>query len=469
MTPATDPYRTLGLSRGATLDEIKRAYRQLAKENHPDAAGQAALPRFLAIQAAYEQLVGDGPSKAVPRPPARPSSADPARADATHRAYGGRTRRTRPPGSGSTSGAGRAGSSGQSRPPGSAGSTNGTGTAGEAGDGATGAPGSRSKGKATLGSTSYDGADATPFEPDWGGASWYGTTSGTYWTINPKEYADPRKHGPEYQARARRAAAGRAGTPPTPGDTAAGDAAPADEPAASTSIGEDRDPAPGPAPDPPPPPEHTTSSWWRATAGPAEATDPPPPTRAAPRPAASSRGEPAAAGSASAPGSAARSSAGSATGPATPDLGAAAADLGRALTDERTARGRWRVVQAIVGWLPLALGIGWLIGEVTGCSRFAASCDGTTSAVLQPIVAVALLGLLLLVPRLAALAAAGAVAIVVAAVPTALILSATGDAAEIEARATALGVTIVIAWLVGVGVAIARRLRTMPPRAGPVS
>src|SRR6478736_5079047 len=98
MTPAMDPYRTLGLSRGASLHEIKRAYRQLAKENHPDAAGQQALPRFLAIQAAYEQLVGDGPSKAVPRPPSRPSSADPARADATHRAYGGRTRRTRPPG-----------------------------------------------------------------------------------------------------------------------------------------------------------------------------------------------------------------------------------------------------------------------------------------------------------------------------------------------------------------------------------
>jgi len=467
MTPAMDPYRTLGLSRGASLDEIKRAYRQLAKENHPDAAGQAALPRFLAIQAAYEQLVGDGPSKALPRPPSRPSSADPTRSDATHRAYGGRTRRTRPPGSGSTSGAGRTGSSGQARPTGSTGSTNGTGSAGKAGDGATGAPGTRPKGKATLGSTSYDGVEPTQFEPDWGGASWYGTTSGTYWTINPKEYADPRKHGPEYQARARRAAAGRAGTPPTPGDTAASDATAADEPAASAPIGEDRDPASGAAPDPPPPPpEHTTSSWWRATAGPAEATEPPPP-RAAPRPAAGSRHEPAAAGSTAT--SAAGGAAGSATGPAVPDLGAAAADLGRALTDERTAHGRWRVVQAIVGWLPLALGIGWMIGEMTGCSRFAASCDGTTSAVLQPVVAVALLGLLLLVPRLAALAASGAVAIVVAAVPTALILSATGDAAEVQMRATALGVTIVVAWLVGVGVAIARRLRTMPPRAGPVS
>ena len=172
----------------------------------------------------------------------------------------------------------------------------------------------------------------------------------------------------------------------------------------------------------------------------------PPPPRAAPRPdrASPRRGH---------------AATGSAADTATPDLGAAAADLGRALTDERTARGRWRVVQAIVGWLPLALGIGWLIGEVTGCSRFAASCDGSTTGYLQPIVAVALLGLLLLIPRLAALAAAGAVAVVVAAVPTALILSATGEAADLEARATALGVTIVIAWLVG------RRDRRRPPHA----
>ena len=67
----------------------------------------------------------------------------------------------------------------------------------------------RRRGKATLGSTSLRRGDAGPFEPDWSGASWYGTTSGTYWTINPKEYADPRKHGPEYQARARRAAGAR--------------------------------------------------------------------------------------------------------------------------------------------------------------------------------------------------------------------------------------------------------------------
>ena len=51
--------------------------------------------------------------------------------------------------------------------------------------------------------SSYDGAERE--EPtDWGGASWYGVSMGTYWTVNPKEYADPRRHGPEYRARGRR-------------------------------------------------------------------------------------------------------------------------------------------------------------------------------------------------------------------------------------------------------------------------
>ena len=69
----------------------------------------------------------------------------------------------------------------------------------------------RRRRRATLGSTSYDGAEEV-FEPDWGGASLVrAERPGTYWTINPKEYADPRKHGPEYQARARRRRGGAAG------------------------------------------------------------------------------------------------------------------------------------------------------------------------------------------------------------------------------------------------------------------
>jgi hypothetical protein len=91
---------------------------------------------------------------------------------------------------------------------------------------ASGDPGAdrRPRRKATLSSTSYDEAAQEPRHPEWQGSSWYGTSSGTYWTINPREYADPRKHGPEYQARARRAGAG-AGSPEAeetvPGGTAA--------------------------------------------------------------------------------------------------------------------------------------------------------------------------------------------------------------------------------------------------------
>jgi hypothetical protein len=77
-----------------------------------------------------------------------------------------------------------------------------------AGAGGTGERVRRGRGtrKATLGSTSYDEAGESG-EPTWEGADWYGPVSGTYWTVNPKEYADPRKHGPEYTARW----AGRAG------------------------------------------------------------------------------------------------------------------------------------------------------------------------------------------------------------------------------------------------------------------
>ena len=78
MAADTDPYRTLGLSRGASLDEVKRAYRRLVKIDHPDAAGEAALPRFLAIQAAYDRIagpLGEGPTGTGRRPGTGPTRA----------------------------------------------------------------------------------------------------------------------------------------------------------------------------------------------------------------------------------------------------------------------------------------------------------------------------------------------------------------------------------------------------------
>lgn len=53
-----DPYKVLGVARDATLDEIKQAFRQLAKESHPDRnpGDAAAEERFKDVTAAYEIL-----------------------------------------------------------------------------------------------------------------------------------------------------------------------------------------------------------------------------------------------------------------------------------------------------------------------------------------------------------------------------------------------------------------------------
>ena len=49
-----DYYKTLGVSRNATEDEIKKAYRKLARTHHPDAGGDEA--KFKEINEAYEVL-----------------------------------------------------------------------------------------------------------------------------------------------------------------------------------------------------------------------------------------------------------------------------------------------------------------------------------------------------------------------------------------------------------------------------
>jgi len=53
-------YRTLGLSRGASITDIKKAYRSLALKYHPDVnSGQEAKRRFQQIAEAYEYLLAD--------------------------------------------------------------------------------------------------------------------------------------------------------------------------------------------------------------------------------------------------------------------------------------------------------------------------------------------------------------------------------------------------------------------------
>ena len=481
MTPATDPYRILGLDPGATPAEIKRAYRRLVKAYHPDSAGERALPRFLAIQAAYERLTGvqpGGPGQAgrdgsagrrgspPSPPPSRPWSAEAERARATREGFRQRSTRSGPrPGAPGAAG-GPAGGAGPDRAAGA-----GTGTGGRTGSAAGEGPrsagtgrgaGRRGRPKATIGSTSYDGAENEPFEPGWGGAGWYGAASGTYWTINPKEYADPRKHGPEYLARARRRrGGGEDDAAPEPGiaDAPRPDEAPAARAGARPDDGAGRSDG-AESPDP------------SSTVGPATTGG----SRRAPRVSG------AAAASGAQPGDIRRPTAPPAD--ASPPIASAGADAGARADHEGPAAAhlsagrfgalqpgrvmaswRGRLALAALAWFPLGLAIFGIHGEVTGCSTYLASCTDPIawSVWIPQLIA---FGLLVASPRLAWIAASGSLILLALTVPLAAILTTGSGGRPPSAGETGLlELVMAVGWLVGVGIALSGRIPLPPWRA----
>ena len=62
---AGDPYKELGVSKGASADEVKKAYRKLAKELHPDKnpGDKITEDKFKRVTAAFD-ILGDKDKRA---------------------------------------------------------------------------------------------------------------------------------------------------------------------------------------------------------------------------------------------------------------------------------------------------------------------------------------------------------------------------------------------------------------------
>ena len=68
MAEKRDYYEVLGISKSASADEIKRAYRKMAKKYHPDVNKEpGAEEKFKEVQEAYDVLSDDNKKAAYDR------------------------------------------------------------------------------------------------------------------------------------------------------------------------------------------------------------------------------------------------------------------------------------------------------------------------------------------------------------------------------------------------------------------
>jgi hypothetical protein len=81
----------------------------------------------------------------------------------------------------------------------------------------------------------------------------------------------------------------------------------------------------------------------------------------------------------------------------------------------------------------------------------------------------AVLAVLLLVPRLASVGLVGAIGTLIAAVPASFVLASMGGAAEPDGSRAALAVVLVIGWSAGIAVGLVREVRRARRVDRPVS
>src|ERR687888_1772612 len=100
---SSNPFEILGLDRSATFEDVKLAYRRLARQHHPDANPHdpTALERFTALRHAYDrlkiyyQMLDEAGSATRPAPrPADPHRPAPGAASTTARAAAPQARPT---------------------------------------------------------------------------------------------------------------------------------------------------------------------------------------------------------------------------------------------------------------------------------------------------------------------------------------------------------------------------------------
>jgi hypothetical protein len=109
---------------------------------------------------------------------------------------------------------------------------------------------------------------------------------------------------------------------------------------------------------------------------------------------------------------------------------------------------RTRLLLAAIGWPPLGVIAASLISQVTGCASFSVACEPPDD--LLPLAAGAgLYALLVAVPMLARLSAAGTIAIVLTAIPVAaFVVRSEAPAGGVSDAALALAI-LALAWLIG--------------------